>query len=110
MSKSAFLAIILLVGVLSTAAQMKDVYRPGGPPPPTSMDPDYGKTAPGEPKPQRRIDPMKLQQDADDLARTAQTIPSDVANMHRNTLPKYTIQKLEGDREAFETVAQRVNP
>jgi hypothetical protein len=95
MIKPALLAIVLLGCVVSTGAQMKDVYIPGVPPPPAPMDPDSGKTSRNDPRLQRRIDPVKLQRDADDLARAAQTIPSDIANIRAGTLPKDTIQKLK---------------
>jgi len=110
MTKPAFLAILLLAGALSTAAQMKDVYIPGLPPPPAPMDPDHGKTAPDQPKLQRRIDPVKLQRDADDLARTAQTIPSDIANIPGGTLPKDTIQKLKEIEKLSKRLRNELNP
>ena len=110
MPKSAFLAMILLVCVLPAAAQMKDVYIPGVPPPPPPMDPEHGKTTPDEPKLQRHIDPAKLQQDADDLARTAQTIPSDVANVRRGTLPKDTIQKLKEIEKLSKRLRSELQP
>jgi hypothetical protein len=95
MIRPAFLSTVLLACVLSSGAQMKDVYVPGVPPPPPPLDPDHGKVGAEGPKLQRRIDPVKLQSEADDLARTAQTIPSDVANIRLGTLPKDTIQKLK---------------
>jgi len=110
MTKPPFLAIFLLLGVLSTGAQMKDVYTPGVPPPPAPLDPDHGKTASDEPKLQRRIDPEKLRRDADDLARTAQTIPSDIANIHRGTLPKDTIQKLREIEKLSKRLRSELNP
>jgi len=110
MNKAAFLALILLVGVLSTDAQMKDVYIPGLPAPPAPLDPDHGKTTADEPKLQRRIDPVKLQRDADDLARTAQTIPSDIANIHGGTLPKDTIQKLKEIEKLSKRLRSELNP
>ncbi len=110
MTKPAFLAIVLLVCVLSTGAQMKDVYSPGVPPPPAPLDPDHGKAAPDESKLQRRIDPVKLQREADDLARTAQTIPSDLANIRRGTLPKDTIQKLKEIEKLSKRLRSELNP
>jgi hypothetical protein len=110
MTKPAFLALVLLVGVLSTDAQMKDVYPPGVPPPPAPMDPDHGKTAPDDPRLQRRIDAVKLQRDAEELARTAQTIPSDVASIHRGTLPKDTIQKLKEIEKLSKRLRSELNP
>ena len=110
MIRLAFLSIIVLVCVLSTGAQMKDVYTPGVPPPPAPLDPDHGKTAPDESKLQRRIDPVKLQQEADDLARAAQTIPSDLANIRRGTLPKDTIQKLKEIEKLSKRLRSELNP
>ena len=110
MTKPAFLAIILLAGLLSTDAQMKDVYIPGVPAQPAPMDRDHGKTTPDEPKLQRRIDPVKLQRDADDLARTAQSIPSDIANIHRGTLPKDTIQKLKEIEKLSKRLRSELTP
>jgi hypothetical protein len=110
MTKPAFLAIILFVAVLSTDAQMKDVYIPGLPSPPAPMDPANGKTASDEPKLQRRIDPVKLQRDADDLARAAQTIPSDIATIQRGTLPKDTIQKLKEIEKLSKRLRSELNP
>jgi hypothetical protein len=43
----------------------------------------------------RRIDLEKLQKEADDLARTAQTIPADVASVRQGMLPKDVIEKLK---------------
>jgi hypothetical protein len=110
MTKPAFLPILLLACVVSTGAQMKDVYIPGVPPPPPALDPDHGKTAPTDPRLQRRVDPAKLQRDADDLARTAQTIPSDVANIRRGTLPKDTIQKLKEIEKLSKRLRSELNP
>lgn len=74
------------------------------------MDRDQGKTAPDEPKLRRRIDPVKLQRDADDLARTAQTIPTDLANIRRGTLPKDTIQKLKDIEKLSKRLRSELNP
>ncbi|HEV2400966.1 MAG TPA: hypothetical protein VGS27_28795 [Candidatus Sulfotelmatobacter sp.] len=109
MTKSPFLAILLLGCAVSTGAQMKDVYIPGVPPPPASMDPN-GRTAPDNPKLQRHVDPMKLQQDADDLARAAQSIPTDVANIRRGTMPKDTIQKLKEIEKLSKRLRGELNP
>ena len=109
--KPVFLAMVLLACVLSTGAQsMKDVYIPGVPPPPPSLDHDQGKTSPDDSRAQRRVDPEKLQRDADDLARTAQTIPSDVANIRRGTLPKDTIQKLKEIERLSKRLRSELHP
>jgi hypothetical protein len=110
MTKPAFLSILSLVCVLSTAAQIKDAYIPGVPPPPPSLDRDHGKAGPDEPKLQQRVDLVKLQREADDLARTAQTIPYDVANVRRGTLPKDTIQKLREIEKLSKRLRSELNP
>lgn len=110
MIRPAFLAILLLGCVISTGAQMKDVYTPGVPPPPPPLDPEHGNTAPDEPKLRRQVDPVKLQKDADDLARVAQTIPTDVANIRRGTLPKDTIQKLKDIEKMSKRLRGELNP
>ena len=111
MTRTPFLAIVLLGGAISTGAQMKDVYTPGIPPPPASMDPDHGKTGSDDSRlQQHRLDPVKLQRDADDLARTAQTIPVDVANIRRGTLPKDTIQKLKEIEKLSKRLRSELNP
>jgi hypothetical protein len=110
MTKPAYLPLILLVYVFSSGAQMKDVYIPGIPPPPAPLDPDHGKTTPEQPKMQRRIDPVKLQKDADDLALTAQSIPTDIANVRRGTLPKDTIQKLKEIEKLSKRLRSELSP
>lgn len=110
MTKPAFLSMILLACVFSTGAQMKDVYTPGIPPPPPPLDPDHGKTTPNDPRLQRRVDAVRLQREADDLARTAQTIPSDVASIRRGALPKDTIQKLKEIEKLSKRLRSELNP
>jgi len=110
MTKPALFAVALLTCILSAGAQMKDVYVPGVPPPPPPLDPDHGKVGAEGPRLQRRIDPGKLQSEADDLARTAQTIPSDVANIRRGTLPKDTIQKLKEIEKLSKRLRSELNP
>ena len=111
MIQPGFLLIVLLVCVYPASAQIKGAYIPGVPPPPASMDPDHGKTAPGEPKSaQRPIDLVKLQQEADDLARTAQTIPADMAGVRQGTLPKDIIEKLKRIEKLSKRLRSELNP
>ena len=110
MTKALFPGIFLLLCVLSTGAQMKDVYIPGVPPPPPPLDPDHGKTTQDERRLPRAVDAVKLQRDADDLARTAQTIPSDISNIRRGTLPKDTIQKLKEIEKLSKRLRSELNP
>ena len=111
MTRPVFLSMILLVCVLPVRAQIKDAYIPGAPPPPASMDRDHGKTTPDAPKlPQRHIDLGKLQQEADDLARSAQTIPTDIAGVRQGTLPKDMIEKLKRIEKLSKQLRSELNP
>ena len=111
MLKLALLSVFLLVGILSANAQMKDVYIPGVPPPPAPMDPDAGKTSPDQAKlPQHHIDLVKLQQEAEELARTAQTIPTDVASVRGGALPKDVVEKLKRIEKLSKRLRSELNP
>jgi len=109
--RPALLSIVVLMCLVPAHAQIKDAYDPGTPPPPPSLDRDHGKTAPDEPKlPQHRIDLVKLQQEADDLARTAQSIPIDVAGVRQGTLRKDTIEKLKRIEKLSKRLRSELNP
>jgi len=84
-----FLIPFLLL-VLSTSAQQR-----GFPPRPGLTGGEQARSLAEPISPARHIDPAQLQKDADDLARAAQTIPSDVENVRKGTLPKDVIQKLK---------------
>jgi hypothetical protein len=58
----------------------------------------------------RPPDPPQIHREADDLARTAQTIPSDVANVRRGTLPKDVIQKLKQIERLSKRLRSELNP
>jgi hypothetical protein len=106
-----FLAIaVLLCGFSTSALQIQQQYPPRMSPPPPPMNPDNAKQAPDEPKLMHRIDLVQLQREADDLARAAQTIPSDVANVRRGTLPKDVIQKLKEIEKLSKRMRNELNP
>ena len=70
---------------------------------------------PAEPEPAplnstHRIDPIQLQREADDLARTAQTIPTDVASVRKGILPKDVIQKLKQIEKLSKRLRNELNP
>ena len=110
MRKPALLSTLLFLCVVSTGAQMKDVYIPGLPPPPPPLDPEHGKPGQDQARLQQRIDLVKLQREADDLARTAQTIPTDVASVRKGILPKDTIQKLKDIEKLSKRLRSELNP
>lgn len=58
----------------------------------------------------RHVDLAQLQKEADDLARTAQSIPSDVANVRKGTLPKDVIEKLKQIERLSKHLRTELNP
>ncbi len=67
------------------------------PTPPESMDPQGQAQPPaqGSATVNRHFDLAQAQREAEDLARTAQTIPADVASVRKGMLPKDVIEKLK---------------
>jgi hypothetical protein len=61
------------------------------------------KNLPPPTTPSTRFDLGKIQHDADELARIAQTIPIDVPSLQKGLLPKRDDRKTEADREIIET-------
>jgi hypothetical protein len=90
--KSALLLLPMVFGLFVTLAipQTRNHF----PTPPEPLDSKATNKAPGT-TPSRRVDLEQLQKEADDLARTAQTIPADVASVRKGMLPKDVIEKLK---------------
>ena len=97
---------LLLVCVLSA----QDSAHPRMSPPPPPLDPERSNQSADTPSLPRHIDLGQLQKDADDLARTAQTIPVDVANVRRGVLPKDTLQKLKQIEKLSKHMRSELNP
>jgi hypothetical protein len=89
--KSAWLSLPAMLGLFVSLAVPQSTHH--FPTPPESLDAQppkvYSPTAP------LRVDIEQLQREADTLARTAQTIPSDVASIRKGMLPKDAIEKLK---------------
>ena len=92
MKKTALLSVFLLVLALSIPAASPQ-SRSTFPTPPEGQNHDMVEKPPATVT--RHIDFEKLQSEADDLARTAQTIPADVASVRNGMLPKDAIEKLK---------------
>lgn len=88
----AILVFFIFFWVLSTDALQ---HRPLLIQPPQSMNQDNAKPTPEQVTLRKRIDLLQLQKEADDLARTAQTIPTDMATVRKGMLPKDVIEKLK---------------
>jgi hypothetical protein len=89
--KSFLLLFALVFGLFVSLAtpQTRNNY----PKPPETLDSSTTEKVPTAST--RHVDLGQLQREADDLARTAQTIPSDVASVRKGMLPKDVIEKLK---------------
>jgi hypothetical protein len=89
------LVIFLFLGAASVAAPAQSTpIRPGI----RQADQAESQTEKNLPPPSNartRIDLAKVTQEADELARIAQTIPPDVATIQRGILPKDVLEKLK---------------
>jgi hypothetical protein len=106
MKKSVLLLFPVLFGLLVTPSLPQN--RSNYPKPPESMDPQAAGQAPAAPS--RHVDLMQLQRDADDLARKAQSIPSDVASVRKGMLPKDIIEKLKQIEKLSKRLRMELNP
>ena len=106
MKKSALLSFPVTLGLFVTLAipQAKSNY----PKPPAPLG--SAETAQASTPPSRRLDLAQLQRDADDLARTAQTIPTDVASVRKGMLPKDVIDKLKQIEKLSKRLRTELNP
>lgn len=107
MTKLSLLVSALLLAFVLSA---QDSEHPRMSPPPPPLDPDRSNQPADTPTLPRHIDLVQLQKDADDLARTAQTIPVDVANVRRGVLPKDTLQKLKQIEKLSKHLRSELNP
>ncbi len=102
------LAISVLLCVLFSSAQQQ---RNTMPTPPVPMNTDnVSKPTPEQVTLAKRIDLLQLQKEADDLARTAQTIPTDLASVRKGMLPKDIVQKLKRIEKLSKHLRTELNP
>ncbi len=78
------------------------------PTPPEPLDQQQQKESP--PTLTKHIDFSQVQREADDLARTAQTIPADVVSVRKGMLPKDTIEKLKQIEKLSKHLRTELNP
>ena len=101
------LTIPVLLCLLSPPASAQQ-RRPKYPPPPEAMNgglPDQPSVSP-----RKRIDLLQLQRDANELSKTAQTIPLDVESVRKGMLPKDVIQKLKQIEKLSKQLRSELNP
>jgi hypothetical protein len=104
--KRAWISLPVTLGLFVTLAipQTRNNY----PKPPEPQDSSNTNQAPTANS--KRLDLVQLQRDADDLARTAQTIPTDVASVRKGMLPKDVIDKLKQIEKLSKRLRTELNP
>ena len=107
MRKSVGLSLPLTLAMLvaSANAQARNNY----PKPPESQDSSTIETTPAVP-PVRHIDLAQLRKDADDLARTTQTISAEISNISQGKLPIDVIDKLKQVEKLSKRMRRELNP
>ena len=83
------------------------------PPGVRQADQDEAQTEKNVPPPMAQrahLDLAKLGQEADELARIAQTIPPDVASVQKGKLPKDMIEKLKQIEKLSKRLRSQINP
>ena len=107
---------LILLGTLlitATTGSAQDV-RPAGVPPgavqagqaESKADRDIPPPVPAR----HSLDLAKLQQEADELSKLAQSIPPDVADIRKGTLPKDVTQKLKQIEKLSKELRKQLSP
>jgi hypothetical protein len=104
------LAAVVLLVLLTPSIALAQHPIPPGVRQGEQIDAQTQQNIPPPGAPQRRIDMAKLSQDASELARLAQTIPSDVASMQQGILPKEAIEKLKQIEKLSKHLRSAMNP
>jgi hypothetical protein len=105
---SPLIPVLLLPALICIFVGKAQTQKPTYPPPPQPMD-----TSATPPSPMKRVRPMdfiQLQKEANALADTAQTIPTDVANVRKGIMPKDVIQKLKQIEKLAKRLRSELNP
>lgn len=107
MKRSSLLFLpLLLVALCSHAFQGK----PSMPTPPEPLDQSNAAKPPNQPTITRHVDMAHVQEEAAALARTAQTIPADVASVRQGLLPKDVVQKLKQIEKLSKHLRSELSP
>lgn len=109
MKKSAWWSLPVILGMFVTLA-IPQTTGHHFPTPPESMDPKTAATDKAPATLSKHLNLEQLQREADDLARTAQTIPSDVASVRKGMLPKDVIEKLKQIEKLSKHLRTELNP
>ena len=98
----------ILSAILGLWAAMAAAQSGHFPSPPQPLDNSTQEKTP--PMTSRRVDLTQLEREANVLARTAQTIPSDIANVRKGMMPKDVIEKLKQIEKLSKHLRGELNP
>jgi hypothetical protein len=103
------LAYTLLVALFAASSAQAQRPRPPGLQQADQATQQADKNIP-PPSQQARHDLAKLRQEADELARLAQTIPADVSSIQQGLLPKDTSEKLKQIEKLSKHLRSEIKP
>ncbi len=103
-------AAVLLLSALSLSTQASS--QAGHPPGAPALNGSHELIVSDREMPAfpRRIDPARLQKEADDLASAAGSIPADIKNATKGLLPKDIIRKLKQIEKLSKQLRNDLNP
>ncbi|MGB8866988.1 MAG: hypothetical protein WCC71_23090 [Candidatus Sulfotelmatobacter sp.] len=87
--------ILFFVLVVASSARSQTRPRPPGLEQAEQAEQQADKSLPPPMTQRTHVDFTRLRQDADDLARIAQTIPDDITSIQKGMLPKDMVEKLK---------------
>ena len=104
------LAYALLVVLFAASPAQAQRPRPPGLQQADQAAQQADKNIPPPNSPQARLDLAKLRQEADELARLAQTIPVDVSSIQQGLLPKDISEKLKQIEKLSKHLRSEIRP
>jgi hypothetical protein len=104
-----FIAFLATLTLCSQPAKAQASTKGMPQPPPSQQTPLVPPPEPAT-SPGSRIDLIEVQRDAAELARTAQTIPTDVESIRKGMLPKDVLLKLKQIERLSKRLRSELNP
>jgi hypothetical protein len=104
------LGVLLLVAAIGMAQEPRPSAVPPGSVQAGQAEEKAERDLPPPVPAKRHIDLAKLQQEADELSKLAQTIPPDVVDIRRGMLPQDVIQKLKRIEKLSKQLRGQLNP
>lgn len=110
MKTTHILLTFILLGSISSAQEPRPSAVPPGPVQAGQAEAKAERDLPPPVPVKRSLDLAKLQQEADELSKLAQTIPPDVASIRKGMLAKDLAQKLKQIEKLSKQLRGQLNP